>query len=28
MERVLFETTATAGDIGGVQYLRVRARTK
>jgi hypothetical protein len=28
MERVLFETTATAGDIGGAQYLRVRARTK
>jgi hypothetical protein len=24
----LFETTATAGDIGGAQYLRVRARTK
>jgi hypothetical protein len=28
MERVLYETTATAGSVGGVQYLRVRARTK
>jgi hypothetical protein len=28
MERVLYETTAPAGSVGGVQYLRVRARTK
>jgi hypothetical protein len=28
MERVLYETTATAGSVGGIQYLRVRARTK
>jgi hypothetical protein len=28
MERVLYETNATAGSVGGVQYLRVRARTK
>jgi hypothetical protein len=28
MERVLYETNATAGSVGGIQYLRVRARTK